>query len=258
MKKSISIIIYAHNDENNIKECIKSAKLITENVCLIDIASSDRTIDFALKQNEDVKRVGFVKYVELVRQIGIDFADSDWILILDADERITKESAKEIKNAIKNNKITYYFIPRKNIFDGVKWLKHGGWWPDLQIRLIRKKYLKKWPKEIHSAPIIQGAFEKLKNPLIHSFHGNITKMVEKTLIFEDVESDLLYKADKNVTTLTFLRKFLGEFFRRFLKNLGFLDGPIGIIESIYQAFSKTITFLLLYEKKNNRTVRSIS
>ena len=74
-------------------------------------------------------------------------------------------------------------------------------------------------------------------------------MVEKTLLFEDIESDLLYEANKKVTIFTFFRKFLGELYRRLIKHPGFMDGTVGIIECIYQAYSKTITYLFLYEKK---------
>ena len=79
-------------------------------------------------------------------------------------------------------------------------------------------------------------------------------MVDKTINFENIESDLLLKANKPVATITFFRKFFGELFRRLIVKKGFMDGIIGIMESIYQAFSKTITYLLLYEKKNCRSL----
>ena len=81
-------------------------------------------------------------------------------------------------------------------------------------------------------------------------------LILQILVPEDIEADLLLKAGKQVKTLTFFRKFLGELYRRLIKNFGFLDGEIGIIESIYQAFSKTITYIYLYEK--SRTLRSLS
>ena len=74
-------------------------------------------------------------------------------------------------------------------------------------------------------------------------------MVKKTIIFENIESDLLFKAKRKTGTGIFFRKFLAEIYRRLIRNLGFLDGPFGIIEAIYQAFSKTITYLFLYEKQ---------
>lgn len=226
----ITVLIFASPKDKNFRDCLVSAKLVSEDIIIIYPNSP---------------------YVETVRQLGIKKAKSDLVLVLDADERITKELAQEIKTTINNQKLTFthYRLPRKNIFAKKKWLRFGGWWPDYQIRLINKKYFVSWPKRIHSTPLIKGKTGYLKYPLLHYFHGDIQTMVNKTIVFEDIESNLLFKAGKKAATLTFFRKFIGELFRRLIKYLGFLDGSIGIIESIYQAFSKTITYLFLYEKK---------
>ena len=119
------------------------------------------------------------------------------------------------------------------------------------MRLLKRDALIAWPKEIHSTPEIKGDGSFLQEPIIHYFHGDIARMVEKTIIFENIESDLLFKANKSVSTLTLFRKFFGELYRRLIKHQGFRDGKIGIIESVYQAFSKTVTYLYLYEKKTS-------
>ena len=252
--KNLSVIIYSLNEEKNIGECINSAKLLTDEIILIDMESNDKTVEIAKNLNVLVFNFSKSDYVEPAREFGISQSKTDWVLILDADERITEELAEEIKQllTINSSLLTYYKIPRKNIFANIKWLRHGGWWPDYQIRLINKKYFIDWPKRIHSTPQIKGNLGYLKNPIIHYFHGDLTSMVKKTVIFEDIESDLLLKAKKTSGTKTFFRKYLAELYRRLIKNLGFLDGPFGIIESIYQAFSKTITYLFLYEKQNNK------
>jgi len=259
---NITVVIWAYNQEKNIGECITSAKLLTEDIILIDLESTDNTAILAQKKHCQIIKHPNQKFVEPVREFGIQQAKTDWIFLLDADERITPEIAKEVQQTIctdgacpvSTKNITHYRLPRKNIFSGKKWFKHGGWWPDYQIRIINKKYFISWPKTIHSTPLIQGQGGYFKNALLHFSHKSLAKMVNTTLIFEDQESDLLFAANKPVNTLTFFRKFWGELFRRLIKNLGFLDGNIGIIESIYQAFSKTITYLFLYEKKNRRSL----
>ena len=256
--KKISVIIHSLNEEKNISDCINSAKLLTDKIILVDMESTDKTIEITNRLNVPIYNFPKSNYVEPAREFGINKAKTDWVLILDADERITDELAKEIKQLVTNHQslVTNYKIPRKNIFANIKWLKHGGWWPDNQIRLINKKFFLNWPKRIHSTPHIKGDFGYLKNPLIHYSHGILTNMVKKTVIFEDIESELLFKAKRKTETSIFFRKYLAELYRRLIKNLGFLDGPFGIIESIYQAFSKTITYLFLYEKqiKKGRTV----
>ena len=250
--KNISVIIHTYNEEKNIADCVNSAKILTDEVILIDMESVDKTVEIAKSLNVPVFSFPKSDYVEPAREFGVSKAKTDWVLILDADERITKELTDAIQSVIRNSQFSNFKIPRKNIFSGIKWLRHGGWWPDYQIRLINKKHFVNWPKRIHSTPKIKGNIGYLRNPIIHYFHGNLSNMVKKTVIFEDIESDLLFKAKRTSGTEIFFRKYLAELYRRLIKNLGFLDGTIGIIESIYQAFSKTITYLFLYEKQSKK------
>lgn len=252
--KDIEVVIDTYNVEKHMKECLASAKLLTPNLFIVDMHSTDQTVRLAETAGARVEFVPFAEYVEPARQVSIEHSQADWVFILDADERITPELADEVKKAIKNPEFSHYKIPRKNIFARQKWLQHGGWWPDPQLRLIRRDSFKKWPEAIHATPQVEGKQGLLTQPILHYFHGDIEKMVEKTIIFEDIESELLFKADKHVSTLTFFRKFLGELNRRLFRNAGYRDGAVGIIESVYQAYSKTITYLYLYEKKKSGTV----
>ncbi len=249
---NITVVIHTYNSGDDIADCIGSARLLTDSIIVIDMDSQDDTISLVKKMNVVCFSFPRSKYVEPARGFGINKAVSDWVFILDSDERMTKELSLEIKKAILTNNCSHYRVPRKNIFGKKKWLRHGGWWPDYQIRLIDKKSFIIWPKEIHSTPKITGNSKNLTQPLVHYFHGQFEEMVKKTLVFEDIESELLFKAARPVTILTFFRKFTAELVRRLVKSAGFLDGQIGIIEGIYQAYSKTITYLFLYEKTKRR------
>lgn len=254
MKNNITVLIEARNVEGEINKCVESARKLASEIILVDIESTDRTIQLAEKENVKVYSFPFTLYVEPARQFGIEKIKTEWVFIMDSDERMTQELAQEIKKTIKNSSFSHFRIPRKNIFGKKKWLKHGGWWPDHQIRLIHIPSFKRWPKEIHSTPVVDGQMGILQNPFLHYFHGDFESMVTKTSIFEDVESDLLLEANRTVSVLIFFRKFAGELFRRLIRRGGFLDGRVGIIEAVYQAFSKTITYLYLYEKKNSRSL----
>lgn len=251
----ISILLEVYNEQKHVGDSIKSAKLLTDTVIVIDMQSTDKTVEIARKNDAEVIQFGkHPLYVEPAREFGIRQVKTEWVMILDADERMTAELAEEIKIAIQSDRYTYYKIPRKNIFAGKKWLQHGGWWPDHQMRLINVNHFKSWPTNIHSTPVIEGQMGFLKEPFLHYFHGDLKTMVDKTVIFEDIESNLLFEAGRTTSTPTFFRKFFGELSRRLLFKKGYRDGEIGIIEGIYQAFSKTITYLFLYEKKNRRSV----
>ena len=255
---TITVVIHTHNEEHMIEECITSARLLTDTIILVDMESKDTTVEKAKHMGIEIRTFPFSYYVEPARAFGIQQAKTDWVFILDADERITPELVSEIQKIVDAStdkmETTHYKVPRKNIFGRVKWLKNGGWWPDHQLRLINKTYFKEWPSRIHSTPTIEGDMGYLDNPILHYFHGDLEKMVDKTIIFENIESDLLHKANRPVSTPTLFRKFFGELYRRLIKHKGFKDGQIGIIECIYQAFSKTITYIYLYEKKKSSTV----
>ncbi len=247
----IGIVIFSYNEENQIKETIDSARLLTDLVTVIDLESTDRTATVAKKAGTAVISFPHTIYVEPSREFGITKTKGDWIFILDADERITPELVKEIVETIPGTMHSHFRIPRRNIFGRKIWLRHGGWWPDSQIRLIKKAAFKGWPKAIHSTPHIEGTQGVLHQTLLHYFHGDVSKMVEKTTVFEDIESDLLHKAGRKTKTLTFFRKFAAELYRRLIRDRGFMDGKVGIMESVYQAYSKTITYLYLYEKSRS-------
>lgn len=255
-KGNITVLLYVHNDERNIERAVLSAKLLTNTITVIDIASTDNTAKISRELGAGVVTVENAPYVELVRMRGIKTVKTDWAFILDSDEVISKELADEIQSVILNSfqdpKVTSYRIPRKNIFSKDKWLKHGGWWPDHQTRLIKCSSITSWPTAIHSTPQIVGEQGYLKESLIHYSHGDFSSMVQKTIKFEGVESELLHKGGKKASVFTFFRKFLGELYRRLIKQKGFLDGKEGFAESLYQAYSKTVTYLMLYEK--NRVV----
>jgi len=254
MKEGITVVIYTRNEAENIVDCIESARLLSPDILLIDMESIDETVFLARQKGVKVVSFPFSHYVEPARKFGIEKAITEWVFILDADERITAGLAGEIRKVVSDRGYGVYRVPRKNIFGRAKWLKHGGWWPDYQPRLISKKHFINWPSMIHSMPKTRGKQRLLINPLIHYFHGDFTQMVEKTVTFENIEAGLLFKAKREVGILTFFRKFFGELYRRLIKNKGFLDGEIGIMESVYQAFSKTITYLFLYEKKTSRSL----
>ena len=116
--KNLSVVIHTLNEEKNIIDCINSAKLLTNKIILVDMESTDKTVEIA--KNLNVSFFNFPKsnYVEPAREFGISKVKTEWVFILDADERITKKLSKEIKELITSHHslTTYFKVPRKNIF----------------------------------------------------------------------------------------------------------------------------------------------
>lgn len=245
---SLTVLIITFNEENNIRDCLESARLLTDKIIHIDTSSTDNTVQIAHQCGVKSHIVAHLGIVEPVRNDAIKKVTTDWFFLLDADERITPSLRDEIFSTLNETSATHFQMPRKNIFAKKKWLRYGGWYPDIVTRLIKTTAFKSWPSEIHSRPIISGEIGMLDEALIHYFHSDISEMVRKTINYEQKVAQLLYEASRNVKTFTFFRKFMAEFLRRYIQKLGIFDGKFGLLESIYQAYSQTITWIFLWEK----------
>lgn len=246
----ISVNIIARNEESDITGCLTSARILADEIVFVDMESNDRTKEIASTLADKVYSYSQTGYVEPARNFGIEKCTGDWVFILDADERITPQLAHILKRKILqvDDDIGAMAIARKNINFGF-WLKKGGWWPDYQVRFIRKKNFIDWPKEIHSFPKIEGEIINIDIPFVHLAIKNIEEMLERTIRYSEKEAKLLFEAGQRTSLLLMIRRMLGEFWRRGIKNKGLLDGPAGVIQVIYQTFSVFITQAKLWEKQ---------
>lgn len=255
--KKISAIILAGNAENLIKDCLESLSWVDE-ILVINTGSTDKTVNIAKKFKAQVFTAPKGNFSDW-RNFGAKKAEGDWLFYVDVDERVTPLLRKEIQKVISKPKNQAYAIPRKNILLGHE-MKHGGWWPDYVLRLMRKESLKGWKGELHEQPEIKGSVGKLKNPLTHFTHRNLFEMVEKTNKWSEIEARLLFESGHpKMVWWRFLSVAFREFWYRAIRERGFLDGPVGIIEIIYQMYSRMITYAKLWEmqlKTQNANVKS--
>ncbi len=243
-KIEISAVVIVKNEEKNIEDCLKSLDFVDE-IIVVDTGSTDKTIAIASKYaNKIVEQIdgSFSSW----RNAGMRESSGILVLHIDADERATKDVAKEIKSLI-YDKTAAYAIPRRNIILG-RVMKHGGWWPDYVIHLLRKDSFKFWKGDLHEEPVFEGVLKYLKSPLIHKKHDNLTDMVTKTNKWSEIEAKLMHDAhhpDMNIVRFT--SAMVREFYLRMIKNMAFLDGPEGIIYALYQVFSRFVSYAKLYE-----------
>jgi len=127
-------------------------------------------------------------------------------------------------------------------------MHYGGAWPDYVKRLFLKEKLKRWIGELHEDPVFEGEMGRLKNPIVHIAHRDLSLMVEKTREWSKIEAELLYKTGHPpVTWWRILRIMLSEFWLRGVKLQGWRDGTVGWIEIIFQMFSRFVTYGRLWE-----------
>lgn len=245
----ISTIILTKNSEELIKDCLESLRWVDE-IVIVDDSSKDKTLEIAKKAGCRV--FTFSGDFSAKRNFGAEKARGEWLLYVDVDERVTPLLRKEILSALESPSFSAYIVPRRNIFLGKK-MRWGGWWPDYVLRLIKKDSLVGWEGELHEQPKVEGGVGKLKEPLTHISHRSLTEMVDKTNEWSEIEAKLLFRAHHpKMTWWRFLSVGTREVWFRGIKKLGFLDGTVGIIEIIYQAFSRMITYAKLWEMQITR------
>lgn len=247
----ISAVIITKNEEARIADCIDSVSFCDE-IIIVDSDSEDRTVDIAKRMGAKVFTFSSNNFSEM-RNIGLKESLGDLILYVDADERVTWELRNAITDLTKSNgrvgKLNGYFVKRKNFYFG----NHE--WPSIEKleRLFRKDALIRWYGELHESPTVDGKIGELDGFLLHYTHRNLTVMLEKTITWSEVEARLRLKArHPKMTWWRFLRVMITAFFDSYVRQKGWKVGTVGLIESIYQAFSAFITYARLWEMQNKK------
>src|SRR3989344_668220 len=165
----ISAVIIAKNEAARIKDCLDSIAWMDE-IIVVDDYSSDNTVAIAKEHKAKV----FQRYLDGYanqKNFGITKARNVWVLIIDADERVTKALQNEIRKLSPKKDVVAYSVPRKNYL-GKKWLAHGGLYPDRHLRLINSSYCEYGPRQIHETIAANGKTVNLRSPLVHLTYKN--------------------------------------------------------------------------------------
>lgn len=248
-KYQITAVVLARNEQERIGDCLKSLDFVHE-IIVIDNGSVDETVKLA-KNYKATIYINDSKDFSVLRTLGKNKASNDWLLYVDADERVSQSLASEIVEVTENfNPLRGYhgyYIVRTNYYLGKQWP-----FKDKLIRLIWKPSLDRWQGSLHETAIINGSVGILKNELKHFTHRNLSEMVQKTNIWSEEEACLRVVANHPpVVGWRLIRVFFTAFLNSYIRQGGWKTGSVGIIESIYQGFSLFITYGKLWEKQKN-------
>jgi len=243
---SLSIAIIAHNEEHKLARALASAAW-AEEIILVDCGSTDNTAAAAkeLKVRFFSRPNSTAVYIN--KQFAIDQAASDWVLVLDADEEIPAGLREEIKKAIASRSDAAAFkMPRRNFYFG-RWLKHGGQYPDTQLRLFRRGRARFVPLPVHEHIEVDGGIARLSQDLYHYPCADVEDMERKRVFYREMLAESYLFKRKN-RLLILLRPF-SRFFYNYALKLGFLDGPEGLRTALMD-FRTILSAALLYIKKS--------
>jgi len=241
----ITAIVITRNEEGNIGDCLESIPFVDE-VIVIDSGSVDGTEEICRRDprvrwfSESWKGFGPQK------NSALDKAGNDWILSLDADERVTPELAEEIASLPPEPGVDGYRIPRKSFF-GKRWVRHGGWYPDHTIRLWRRRAGRFVDRSVHEVVRVEGKVGVLRGDLLHHTYMDTTDFVERMNRYSTLGAAELRKRGVRGTTFDLLFRPPFTFFRMFVLRRGFPDGGLGFRLAVLYAM---YTFLK-YAKTND-------
>lgn len=248
---NISVVINTLNEEKNLPRAIASVKGLAKEIIVCDMESQDATKEVAEGLGALVYDHKPTGYVEPARNFAVAKATGDWILILDADEEIGPKLRQKLQSLTAKAEADFYRIPRKNIiFDS--WIKHTGWWPDLNIRFFKKGKVS-WNEVIHSVPMTSGKGKDLPSEedyaIIHHNYSSIEEYLERMNRYSDIQASYLIKEGHKFIWKDLVKKPLSEFLSRYFAGEGFKDGLHGLALSGLQAFSEFIVYLKIWQKE---------
>lgn len=233
----ISVSIIGCNEARNLPGCLASVKWADELV-FVDCESSDDSLAIASAAGARVFSRPNNPNLNVNKQFGLEQCSGEWILYLDPDEAVSPALAAEMRDAALSQARAAYFVPRRNYYFG-RWLRHGGKYPDKQLRFFRAGKASFPCVDVHERLKVDGAVGELKEALDHHPYSNSGELLRKLAFYAGRKVERDSSGRKPVS--------LGRAGRRFLYNyllrLGFLDGGAGLVSAVTDLFSECLAWL---------------
>lgn len=242
----LSVIVITKNESRNIEDCLRSVSF-SNDIIVVDAESRDDTVVKAKKYSEKVyikKWLGFAA----AKQFGLQQTANDWVLWLDADERVLPELAEELKRIAETNPQEAAFtVARRAYFLG-KWIKHSGWYPGRVARLFHKQRASFNDAAVHEGLDIRGSIGALQHDLLHYTDPNIYHYFSKFNRYTSLASEELEKKGKNFKITDIVVRPWWQFVKMYIVRLGFLDGVQGLLLALFSSAYVFTKYAKLWER----------
>ena len=248
-KVPIAIIIIAKNEEKNLPGCLESVKLAKE-IVVVDGYSWDRTAEIAKTYTS--KLIFREMDVEgRHRNFAYAQATQEWVLSLDADERVSPELARELKQIVTENNptVSAYSIPIKT-FIGKRWIKGAGYYPARKLRLHRKGTFRYEETSVHPRAYLDGKEQPLKGDILHYGFRDFTHFIDKLNNQTTLEAEKWIEDGRKITCGKAIYKSFDRFARNYFGKKGFRDGFLGFIISVFHGLYQLFSYAKYLELKN--------
>lgn len=244
--KSLAILILTKNEEENIIDVVRNAKQCTDEVIIIDSGSTDKTVELAKREGAVVAFRAWDNDFSAQRNFALTQTKADWVLYLDADERLMPETIEAVRKILQSDDMTkQYECKRKSVAFGVTF-NHGVLKPDFVTRMFPRQAVS-WIHKVHEHPECSLRKEILPGYIEHYTYADWHEWEEKLELYTRVWAEDAFKRGKKVSLSSILGHSLGGFFKMFVLRAGFLDGWIGSYLCCTHFFYTMLKYLKLHE-----------
>lgn len=241
----ISALVMARDEERNLPRCLQSLSFADE-IVVLDTESRDATARVARRYTKRVYRVPFEGF-SATRNKGFERCRGDWLLSIDADEEVSSALAAEIRAATATDGgFDGFRIPRRALFLG-RWLRGGGWYPDYQLRLFRRRKGRFDGRTVHERIVVDGPVETLQNDLLHHTYPELTGYLSRMNRYTTLQAEQLVADGRTPKLHRMALRPPATFLKMFLLRAGFRDGWHGFAVAALSAASTFFRFAKHWE-----------
>jgi glycosyltransferase involved in cell wall biosynthesis len=226
-RAGLSVAIITLDEERNIAACLDSVRWADE-IVVCDSGSRDRTVEIAERYGARTFRDDWRGFSEH-KNLAVERCRQDWVLVLDADERVPEALRREIEDALRGGgEAAGYSVGRRNYFLGA-WIRHGGWYPDRSIRLFRRGHGRFRRRAVHEVVEVAGPVGVLREALEHHTYASVQEFLQRMARYADLASHEMHAAGKRCRAIDLTLRPVWTVVRMYVLRRGFLDGWRGLL-----------------------------
>lgn len=252
MKQPLSVCLIVLNEADRLGPCLESLSFADE-ILVVDSGSRDNTLAVAQSFGAKVIEQPWLGYGPQ-KQFAVDRAEHDWVLCLDADERLTPGLAGEIREVLASPRTDAYEIPRCNLFLG-RWLRHGEGYPDRSLRLFDRRKARWSDDPVHEKVICEGRVGRLSGDLRHESADRLDRYLKKQNRYTSLQAEELALRGKQASVARMLFSPLLRFIKFYFLRRGFMDGVPGLIHILIGCMNSFFKYAKLYELQTSERDR---
>lgn len=241
---SLSVIVITKNEAQNLGACLKSVAF-ADQIVVLDSGSTDTTVHIAKSFGAEVSISDVWPGFGIQKNRALGMARSDWVLSLDADERLTPELLAEVQATLRAPRFNAYSFPRRSSYCG-QYIRYSGWYPDRVIRLFRRGTASFSDDVVHEKLVTSHQVGQLNFPLLHESFHDAESVIDKVNRYSTAGAQNLFIRGKSSSLSKALLHGLWAFVRTYFLRLGFLDGQLGLVLAISNAEGTYYRYLKLW------------